>query len=117
VKEKPRRSLAEALLLLERGYVDGAASRLYYAAFQAAVHGLEKQGRKPSDFRPGATLWEHRTVVARAGLVRGLHEDVILLQDLLEMRRRADYRAEAVLRGDVESSRHDAARFVEQVTA
>ena len=117
LKEKARRSLAEALILLERGYVDGAASRLYYAAFQAAVFALESQGRKPSDFRPGATLWAHQTVVNQAALVRGRADDVDLLQGLLAMRRQADYLSSQVRRGRIQFLLHEVIRFVDQVTA
>ena len=103
------------MLLLERGFLEDAASRLYYAAFQAAVRGLEKQGWGPSDFRPGASYWEHRTVVNQAWRLRNLPEDVSLLRELRALRHRADYRAPPVERREIESLRREVVRFVNEM--
>jgi uncharacterized protein (UPF0332 family) len=112
MEAKAQRTLRAALLLLDKGFVADAASRLYFAAFQAAVLGLERQGWKPSDFRPGATYWEHRTVVNQAWRVRDHRRDVSLLSALGALRRRADYRGLPVERRELESFRHEVVRFV-----
>ena len=117
MRRKARQSLHATRVLLERGLVDDAASRLYFALFQAAVHGLERQGKSPADLRPGATYWEHRTVCRHAALVLGKAEDEDLLADALVLRRDADYRTGPVERWRIESLRPEIFRFVEEVTS
>lgn len=113
---KARRTLKIALHLLEIGALDDAASRMYYAAFQAAVEALRCQGRAPSDFRRGAEDWDHEMVGRNASLVRGRPEDAILLRRLRDLRERADYEERSVLRRELEFSRPEAIRFVEEVS-
>ncbi|HKB16462.1 MAG TPA: HEPN domain-containing protein [Planctomycetota bacterium] len=113
---KARRTLKIALHLLEIGAFDDAASRMYYAAFQAAVETLRRQGRSPSDFRKGAKDWDHEMVGRNAALVRGLAQDGDLLRRLRELRERADYHERAVMRRDLEFLRPDVVRFVEEVS-
>ncbi len=117
MEDRARQTLGAALLLLERGFVADAASRLYFAAFQAAVRGLERQGFRPSDFRPGATYWEHETVTRHAWRVRDRRGDVRLLGDLRAIRNRADYRGDPVERRELESLRNEVVRFVGEVSA
>ncbi len=112
---KARRTLRIALHLLEIGALDDAASRLYYAAFQAAVETLRRQGRSPSDLRKGAKDWDHRMVGRNAALVRGHPEDGILLGRLRVLRERADYEKESVERRWLELLKAEAVRFIEEV--
>lgn len=114
---KARRSLEAARLLLAKGHLDEAASRFYFSLFQAGVHALAKEGRRPGDFRPGAAYWEHRTVARHAAAIRGRAEDAGLFRRAMELRLQADYDPDCVVRRDLEVLRRDLERFVLEVTA
>jgi uncharacterized protein (UPF0332 family) len=116
LKWKAIQNLQAGILLLERGLADGAANRLYYALFQAAVFGLERAGRTPREARPGAKVWDHRIVGDRIVSVRGLHEDGRLFRRMRDLREIADYDSRPVDRRKVESWKHDVGRFVGDVT-
>ena len=109
---KARRSLEAARLLLAKGHLDEAASRFYFSIFQAGIHALAKEGRRPSDFRPGAAYWEHRTVLRHAASIRGRAEDEDLFRRAMELRLKADYDPTSVRRWEVEFLRRDLERFV-----
>lgn len=113
---KARENLEAGLLLLEAGLVNAAASRLYYALFQAAVYALERQGKTPARLRRGARRWDHRMVGERASLVRGLAEDAVLFDELRDLRGRADYESSPVERRKVEFMKQEVERFVREVT-
>lgn len=113
---KARRTLRAARRLLEQGFVDDAASRLYFAVFQAAVFALERQGREPGDFRSGAGKWGHRMVRKLATLVRGRAEDRVLFDQLFGLRVTADYEASCLDRRMLEFLQHEAERFVREAT-
>lgn len=117
LRKKARENLALARLLLGRGFVDAAAGRFYYAVLQASVHALRKQGRAPADFRRGAREWDHGMIERTIPLVRGLRADGVLFSALRHERERADYEDDPVDRRKLEFLRHEAARFVEEVTA
>ncbi|HEU5393405.1 MAG TPA: hypothetical protein VFV36_01255 [Candidatus Methylomirabilis sp.] len=117
MRRKALRSLEAARRLLAMGFVDEAASRTYFALFQAGVHGLEKQGLKPGDFRAGATHWEHRTVARSAERIRGEPSDVDLFERARDLRLTSDYNRDSVLRKDLEFLRYRIERFVLEVTA
>lgn len=117
MKEKARKSLEDGLHLLERGSVDSASNRLYFALFQAAIHGLERIGLEPADFRAGASRWDHGTIARQILLVRGRREDAELFKTVRDLRVDADYRKASVLRGRLEFVKHEVARFVREVTA
>jgi uncharacterized protein (UPF0332 family) len=108
--------LEAAELLLAKGRVDDAASRFHFSLFQAAVHCLEKRGKRPRDFRPGAGYWEHRTVARNAAAIRGRPEDVHLFRRAMELRLEADYDPKFVSRRDLEVIRRDLERLVLEVT-
>ena len=114
---KARRTLRAARRLLEEGFVDDAASRFYFALFQAAVHALERQGRKPGDFRSGAGKWGHRMVDELVPLVRGEAEDRVLFGELRKLRSSADYESRSVERRTLEFLQHEVERFVREATA
>ena len=117
MRRKARRTLDTALRLLEEGRLDDAANRFYYAAFQAAVHGLERRGFAPGDFRPDATRWSHRTVIEEVARIRNREEDRNLLMALEQLRTTADYTAESVSRSKLEYLRRETERFVREVTS
>lgn len=114
---KARRTLETAILLLEKGRIDDAANRLYYAAFQAAVHGLERRGFAAGDFRPGATKWSHRTILEEVARIRDREEDRNLLMTLKHLRTTADYTPESVSRKRLEYLRRETERLVREVTS
>ena len=116
MKRKARRTREVALLLLARAHDDDAASRLYFAFLQAAVHCLEKTGRRPSDFRRDATWWGYRMLVDLVPLLRGRYDDAHLFLRIRALRIQADYGGASVERREVERLRHEVYRFVEEVT-
>lgn len=112
MKNKARRSLKAALLLLDSGFADAAASRLYYAAFQAAIYAFVRQGRDPGEFRPGARGWSHRMIRENAALVRGIESDAVFSGKLYRLRLRADYGVRFIERRWIEYLRREVERFV-----
>ncbi len=116
MRRKALRSLEAARRLLAMGFVDEAASRYYFALFQAGIHGLERKGLKPGDFRSGATYWEHRTVGLHAARIRNEPGDVDLFARSRELRQESDYNRDFVERRDLEFLRFEIERFVMQVT-
>ncbi len=110
-----RENLAAAFLLFERGLLRAAASRFYFAMFQAVVYSLAKRGERPPGGRD--SYWSHDLVERAAATVRGSEADALLFGHLRDMRVRADYRKERVERGVLTLVRHDVRRFVEEATA
>ncbi|MCI0587803.1 MAG: HEPN domain-containing protein [Planctomycetes bacterium] len=116
-KAKALVSLEAAVSMIDEGFVDPAASRTYYAMFQAAVHALEtRRGMRPGDLRLGADRWGHDMVCGNAKLRRGSREDERLLRALRGLRERADYEPVPVERAAVEGRREAVAAFVRGVT-
>src|SRR5262245_385700 len=101
MKDLAHENLEAARVLLERGLVHAAASRLYYACFQAAVHALNRAGRRPDEIREGLDDWSHRAVAALAQLVRGREDDSHRFRRLRDLRVRADYDRGTVERREV----------------
>ena len=114
MREKARQNLEAARLLVERGLFDAAASRLYYAAFQAAVWALGRQGLRPDSIRLGARHWDHSMVAESASLVRGRPEDVLLFRQLRRLRTHADYEQGPTDRRDLEGWFDAAGRFISE---
>ncbi len=79
----------EALAAL--GLADPAASRMYYALFQSAVHALRRRGLRPERLRSGAVHWDHAMVRNNVWAVRGRRSDRELLREMLDLRKLADY--------------------------
>ena len=91
LKDKALASLAAGDLLLERGFVDDAATRYYYAMYRAAVHALTERGKRPGTFRSGAVDWDHSMVENNARSLRGRWSDRLLYTETRELRVEADY--------------------------
>jgi len=91
VKNKAEKNLSAAEFLIERKLFDPAASRVYYAAFQAAVVGLAAVPLQPSDARAGATYWNHDMVLQTIYRVRKSRADEHLMKTLKGLREKADY--------------------------
>ncbi|MGH7152098.1 MAG: hypothetical protein ACREIU_15440 [Planctomycetota bacterium] len=91
MREKALQNLRLARALLELGLYDGAATHLYYAAFQAPIFAFERKWLRPQDLHPGAKRWEHWMVIHHAPRARGRPEDAVLLDELRKLRNRAAY--------------------------
>ncbi len=117
MKDLAHENLEAARILLDRGLVRAAASRLYYAYFQAAIFALVRGGKSPEDSRRGVRYWSHDAVGELVHLVRGRDDDAPRFRDLWDLRVRADYDRGPVERREVEESKHEVIRFVREVTA
>jgi len=125
VGTRPRRRMREQALdhlriaraLFELGLYDGAASRHYYAAFQAVVFALERKGLRPHDFRSVRSRWEHGVIIENASLARGRAADRLLLRSLGRLRVRADYWRSAVDPRTLGPLAEPAGQFIQDVTA
>ena len=116
VKAKALQNLRAGNLLFDRGLYDAAASRYYYAVFQASVHVLESRGVTPAAAIPGARRWGRPTVRARISEVRGRPEDERFFGSLRDLRDKADYNHWSVGFLAVESCRREVERFVLETT-
>ena len=117
LQHKAAKNLQAGETLAALGLVDPAASRYYYALFQAAVHRLMQRGWTPGRLRSGAIQWDHTMVMSNILLVRGRRSDRELYESMRNIREDADYRDEtvdpAVLARHVSAVRD----FVEEATA
>src|SRR5262245_66061511 len=91
VKAKARENLEAALRLLERGLLNASASRLYFAAFQAAIFALQTRSRVPTEREGGARCWSHVRVEQAIATVLGNEEDRRVFSELRHLREKADY--------------------------
>jgi hypothetical protein len=117
LREKALVNLVAGGLLLEARLHDPAASRLYYAMYQAAVHRFRQMGWAPGRVRSGAVHWDHAMVANNVKCLRGRTADRWLYGRMLRMRVEADYDDAPVREADVAGLRGLVARFVEEVTA
>jgi hypothetical protein len=111
---KALRTLDAALGLHRRGLLDDAASRFYFALFQATIFALERRGERASDHRPGSSGWTHWMVVRSIARVRGFPRDELLCAQLRRLRLRADYGMEPVRWTEIEDLRREVERFVRE---
>jgi hypothetical protein len=116
LKHKAVENLAAGDLLLARGYVNAAASRFYYAMYQAAVQRLRDLGRTPSSVPSGAVEWDHSMVQNNTRLLRDEWRDHMLFRTMRILRVDADYEADAVLVEKVRERRSAVADFVKELT-
>jgi hypothetical protein len=91
LKDKSLQNLRAGEALLAFGHLDAAASRLYYACYQAAVHRLTLLGKSPGAIRSGAVKWDHIMVRNVASLVRGRRGDGVVYEQARALRTVADY--------------------------
>ncbi|MGH7149590.1 MAG: hypothetical protein ACREIU_02770 [Planctomycetota bacterium] len=116
-KDLAHENLEAARILLDRGLVRSAASRLYFALLQAAIFALGRAGRTPADSRKGLRYGSHDAVGDLVHLVRGREDDTARFQSLRDLRVRADHDRGPVGRREVEESTYEVFRFVREVTA
>lgn len=115
LRDKSVENLAAGELLFERGHVNAATSRFYYAMYQAAVSGLDRAGYVAGRIRSGALEWDHSMVENNIAVCRTSREDRLLFMRMRKLRTRADYRDDAVLSGELEDEVGAVRRFVREV--
>ena len=109
--ERARESLSAATLCLQEGYENSAASRAYYAMFQAAQVALEHAGA-------GRMVWSHHGLQAAftTELIHRRKRYPAFLRNYLmsglEIRQVADYGYTGVSRKVAQRLVHRAAAFV-----
>ena len=96
LSDKARANLQAGEILSAAGLVDPAASRFYYAMFQAAVHRLAALGWTPGRLASGAVKWSHTMVLQNVFLVRRTRSDRDLLERMRDLREQADYGEDGV---------------------
>lgn len=96
--KKANQNLAGAAVLGRARLWDAAASRMYYALFQAAVYVLGRRGRRPRDLSRDATddRWAHAIVLNNTRLLRNRPEDRTLFHQAYALRVKGDYEEIAV---------------------
>lgn len=117
LKHKARDNLRAGETLAALGLPDPAASRYYYAMFQAAVHALSRRGWTPGRLQSGAIEWSHVVVMNNVSLVRGRRTDAAFFKVMRELRTRADYDDKSVEPGLLAAHVDDVREFVDEVTA
>jgi uncharacterized protein (UPF0332 family) len=101
LSDKAKANLQAGEILAAAGLFDPAASRYYYAMFQASVHRLTVLGWTPGRLSSGAVEWNHTMVANNVLLVRRLRSDRDLFSRMRDLRARADYRATHVAPGEL----------------
>lgn len=114
LKDKSAKNLQAGEILAAAGLVDPAASRFYYAMFQAAVHRLEQLGWSPARLEMGAVKWSHAMVAGNVSLVRRRREDRGLFRAMRQLREQADYEADSVEPERLASRAESLREFVEE---
>ncbi|MCL5276728.1 MAG: HEPN domain-containing protein [Deltaproteobacteria bacterium] len=116
MNNKASKTLDAANNLLNAHYIDSAASRFYYAAYQAAIYCLEKKGRQFSEFSIDAVYWEHGIIINNASLLRGKgKDDKVFLKSLFDLRVQADYNVIPVKEIEVRESVKGIKEFVKDL--
>jgi hypothetical protein len=115
LKDKALENLAAGELLLDRGTINAAASRLYYAMYEAAVWALTNAGKRPGAFRSGAVEWDHSMVGNNAGMLRTSYEDRALYKVTRSARLVADYKPARVNEIELRYVRSHVADFVKEL--
>jgi len=113
---KSRESLAAEEADADAGRYNAAASRAYYAAFQAVVALLLAEGIKPR-----GRAWEHRYVIAQFSGTLVRRRKLIpsrfrgAMQELLDLRSQADYDWRSVSRRRADRALADVKGIVDAV--
>ena len=112
--DKSAANLRAGDILAAAGLIDPAASRYYYAMFQAAVHRLTKLGWTPGRLSSGAVEWNHTMVANNVLLVRRLRSDRDFFARMRDLRARADYRETSIRPEELAVELDAVRRFVEE---
>ena len=116
LKDKAVENLAAGDLLFDRGHVNAAASRYYYAMYQAAVHRLTQRGFRPERIRSGAVEWDHSMVLNNTRWLRKSWRDNLLYLEMRRLRSGADYGDESISVADIADRREAIRDFVRELT-
>ena len=117
LKDKSTRNLAACEALRALGLTDAAATRYYFALYQAAVHRLKRLGWTPGSIQVGGVEWDHDIVMRNVYLVRRRRSDGDLYKVIRVLRLRADY-ADVSVEAPALANRVEAVRkFVEEATS
>ena len=116
LKHKARNNLRAGEALATLGLLDPAASRYYYAMYQAAVHTLARRGWTPGRLQSGAVDWSHVVVMNNASLLRGRGSDRYLFGAMRDLRTQADYYDTAVVPALLASKVDEVRALVEELT-
>ncbi|MBI3969733.1 MAG: HEPN domain-containing protein [Chloroflexi bacterium] len=118
---KSRQNLTVADTARAAGHLDAAASRAYYAAFQAAVAALWEEGIRPPRDQAGTlshavvqSEWSGRLVYRRKLYPPELRT---VLHRLYDLRVRADYQVVSVTDRQARTACNDSRTLVEHVSA
>jgi len=114
LSDKAKTNLQAGEILSAAGLFDPAASRYYYAMFQASVHRLTALGWTPGRLSSGAVEWNHTMVANNVLLVRRLRSDRDLFAEMRRLRQRADYGDKSVDRDELGSRLVAMRAFVEE---
>jgi uncharacterized protein (UPF0332 family) len=115
LKDKAIENLAAGELLLDHGHVNAAASRFYYAMYEAAVHRLTLYGHRPGKIRSGAVDWDHSMVENNVFMCRGDRRDRPLYTVMRRLRGQADYDDDAVDKLKLDERRDAIRDFVREL--
>jgi uncharacterized protein (UPF0332 family) len=115
LKDKALENLAAGDLLLDRGMVNAAASRLYYAMYEAAVCALSRRGLHAGQVRSGAVEWDHSMVENNSKWLRRSPQDRLLYMEMRRMRSQADYDDESVDATWLANRRDAISQFVKEL--
>lgn len=115
LKDKAVTNLRAGEALLALGLVDPAASRYYYALYQASVHALTELGRAPGGVRSGAVEWDHSMVMNNVKGIRGRWSDRDGYEAVRRLRTRADYAGRSIDRLELEAWTEFVRDFVTEV--
>ena len=115
MREKAKINLRVARDLAESGLFDPAATRMYYALYQAFVFRLADRGLRPQALKSGATWWEHDMVQNNSKAARGRSSDRLLFEKARILRVQADYKPRFVDPGETRDCLHDVEFLIEEL--
>jgi uncharacterized protein (UPF0332 family) len=113
-KERSSKNLAAAICLIDKALEAPAASRLYYALYQAVIAKAIPLGVGPTS-RGGHRVWEHRQVSDLMKRVTGSSQDRMMYRHLVSQRECADYLTGEITLDDVRRDLADARPLLERL--
>ena len=119
MRQKAIMSYNETMCLIRNKSYNGAASRAYYALYQAIVAQFNEQGLDPKNFssrgRESIGEWPHETIRNNSTLAGVDRRDVSIIKAAWELRRKADYKTDLVTWSEMEYVASGLARILKSV--